>query len=313
MRWILAALLAVFIAGGAAAQPRNVTLVVPFPPGGSADVVARLLAENMRTKGYTIAVENRSGAGGVIGTASVARAPADGSVMLLGQIGSQLLSWALNPNPGYHALNGFEPVALLGFVPTIFVVRDSVPATTLREFVEYARRANPPLAYGSSGPGTSTHITVEMLRSMAGIELTHIPYRGLAPTMQDLLAGQIAAMTGEAPGLLPILGHGARALAVLSPTRSPVVPDVPTTAEAGFPDWVMESWYGLFVPAAVPETTRAALERDVLEVVRQPAMQQALAARGLVGAGPASDFKPRLQQDFAAWPGLIQRLGIRAD
>jgi tripartite-type tricarboxylate transporter receptor subunit TctC len=313
MRWILAALLAVCVAGGAAAQPRNVTLVVPFPPGGSADVVARLLAENMRSKGYTVAVENRSGAGGVIGTASVARAPADGSVMLIGQIGSQLLSWALNPNPGYHALNGFEPVALLGFVPTIFVVRDSIPATNLHEFVEFARRANPTLAYGSSGPGTSTHITVEMFRAMAGIELTHIPYRGLAPAMQDLLGNQIAAMTGEAPGLLPIVGHGARALAVLSPTRSPVVPDVPTTAEAGFPDWVMESWYGLFVPAAVPESTRAALERDVLEVVGQPAMQQALAARGLVGAGPASALRPRLRQDFAAWPGVIQRLGIRAD
>jgi tripartite-type tricarboxylate transporter receptor subunit TctC len=155
MRWILAALLSFGIATGAVAQPRNMTLVVPFPPGGSADVVARMLAENMRGKGYTIAVENRSGAGGVIGTASVARAPADGSVMLIGQIGSQLLSWALNRNPGYHALNGFEPVALLGFVPTIFVVRDSVPARTLAEFVAYARSASPPLAYGSAGPGTS--------------------------------------------------------------------------------------------------------------------------------------------------------------
>ena len=313
MRWILAALLAIGIATGAAAQPRNATMVVPFPPGGSADVVGRLLAETMRSRGYNIAVENRSGAGGVIGTASVARGAADGSVMLVGQIGSQLLSWALNPNPGYHALTGFEPVALLGFVPTIFVVRDSVPARSLAEFVAYARRASPSLAYGSSGPGTSTHITVEMFRAMAGIELTHIPYRGLAPAMQDLLGNQIAAMTGEAPGLLPILGHGARALAVLSPTRSPVVPDVPTTAEAGFPDWVMESWYGLFVPAAVPEATRAALERDVLEVLAQPTMAQALAARGLVGAGPASGFKQRLAQDFAAWPGLIQRLGIRAD
>jgi tripartite-type tricarboxylate transporter receptor subunit TctC len=286
---------------------------VPFPPGGSADVVARLLAENMRSKGYTFAVENRSGAGGVIGTASVARAPADGSVMLIGQIGSHLLSWALNPNPGYHALNGFEPVALLGFVPTIFVVRESIPVRTLAEFVEFARRASPPLAYGSSGPGTSTHITVEMLRAQAGIELTHIPYRGLAPAMQDLLGDRIAAMTGEAPGLLPIVGHGARALAVLSPVRSPVVPDVPTTAEAGYPDWVMESWYGVFVPAAVNEATRAALERDVLEVLRQPAMAQALAARGLVGAGPAAPFRQRLQQDFAAWPDIIRRLGVRPD
>jgi tripartite-type tricarboxylate transporter receptor subunit TctC len=313
MRWILGFFLALGIAFGAAAQPRNVTLVVPFPPGGSADVVARLLAEHMRAKGYVVAVENRSGAGGVIGTAAVARGPADGSVMLIGQIGSHLLSWAVNPNPGYNALTGFEPVALLGFVPTIFVVRSDLPVHNLAEFVEYARRAPEPLAYGSSGPGTSTHITVEMLRSQAGIELTHIPYRGLAPTMQDLLAGRIVAMTGEAPGLLPILGHGARALAVLSPTRSAVVPDVPTTAEAGFPDWVMESWYGIFVPAAVPEPTRAALERDVLEVVRQPAMAQALAGRGLVGAGPASEFRPRLARDFAAWPALIQRLGIRAD
>lgn len=313
MRWILAALLALGIATGAAAQPRNATLVVPFPPGGSADVVARMLAEHMRAKGYAIAVENRSGAGGVIGTASVARAPADGSVMLVGQIGSHLLSWAVNPNPGYHALNGFEPVALLGFVPTIFVVRDSVPARSLAEFVAHARRAPQPLAYGSSGPGTSTHITVEMFRAMAGIELTHIPYRGLAPAMQDLLGDRIAAMTGEAPGLLPILGQGARALAVLSPTRSPVVPDVPTTAEAGYPDWVMESWYGLFVPAAVPEATRAGLERDVLDVLRQPAMAQALAARGLVGAGPASGFRQRLAADFATWPAIIRQLGIRAD
>lgn len=313
MRWVLGLLLAVGIASGATAQPRNITLVVPFPPGGSADVVGRLLAENMRPRGYTVAVENRSGAGGVIGTAVVARGPADGSMMLVGQIGSQLLSWALNPNPGYNALTAFEPVALLGFVPTIFVVRDNLPVRTLQDFVAYARSQPAPLAYGSAGPGTSTHITVEMLRVAAGIELTHIPYRGIAPALQDLVGGRIAAMTGEAPGLLPQIGNGARALAVLSNTRSPVVPDVPTAAEVGYPDWVMESWYGLFVPAAVPEATRAALERDVLEVIGTPAMSQVLAARGLTGAGPASAFRPRLQHDFATWPGIIQRLNIKAD
>jgi tripartite-type tricarboxylate transporter receptor subunit TctC len=313
MRWIIALLLAIGIATGAAAQPRNVTLIVPFPPGGSADVVARLLAENMRSRGYSMAVENRSGAGGTIGTAAAARGAADGSVMLIGQIGSHLLSWALNPNPGYNALTAFEPVALLGFVPTIFVVRENLPIHNLAQLIDYAKRSTAPLNYGSSGPGTSMHITVEMLRVGAALDLTHIPYRGLAPALQDLIAGRIEMMTGEAPGLLPQLGHGARALAVLSPTRSALVPDVPTAAELGFPDWVMESWYGLFVPAAVPEAVRAGLERDVLDVIALPAMTQALHARGLVGAGPASAFRPRLAQDFATWPGIIQRLGIKAD
>ena len=313
MRSILACLFAFCLAHGAVAQTRNATLIVPFPPGGSADVVARLLAENMRSLNYNIAVENRSGAGGVIGTAVVARGAADGNTLLLGQIGSHLMSWALNPNPGYNALTAFQPVALLGFVPTVFVVRQDLPVRTLAEFIAYAKQSPVPLAYGSSGPGTSTHITMEMLRAQAGLELTHIPYRGLAPTIQDLLAGRLAAMTGEGPGLLPQIGHGAHALAVLSRARSPVMPDVPTTAELGFPDWVMESWYGVFVPAAVPEATRATLERDMLEVIRQPAMQQVLAARGLSGAGPASEFRPRLVQDFATWPRLIQQLGIRAD
>lgn len=313
MRWLIALLLAFGITTGAAAQSRNVTLIVPFPPGGSADVVGRLLAENMRPRGYNMAVENRSGAGGTIGTAAAARGATDGSVMLIGQIGSHLLSWALNPNPGYNALTAFEPVVLLGFVPTILVVRDNLPVRNLAELVAYAKRSPTPLNYGSAGPGTSTHITVEMLRVAAGIELNHIPYRGLAPALQDLLAGRTEMMTGEAPGLFPQIGNGVRAMAVLSRTRAPLIPDVPTSAEVGYPDWVMESWYGIFVPAAVPEATRATLERDFLEVIRQPAMARALEARGLTGAGPASGFRPRLAQDFATWPGIIQRLGVKAD
>ena len=312
MRCLLAFVLVLGLAGNAAAQPRNITLVVPFPPGGSADVVARFLAENMRPRGYSIAVENRSGAGGTIGTAYVARAAADGSVMLIGQIGSHMLSWALNPSPGYNALTAFEPVALLGFVPTIFVVRENLPVRTLAEFVDYAKRQPAPLNYGSSGPGTSMHITMEMLRAQGTVPMTHIPYRGLAPAMQDLIAGNTAMMTGEAPGLLPQIGNGMRALAVLGNSRTSLLPDVPTAPELGFPDWTMESWYGVFVPAATPEAPRAALERDVLDVVRGP-MAQTLAARGLVGAGPASEFRPRLQRDFAAWPETIRRLGVRAD
>jgi tripartite-type tricarboxylate transporter receptor subunit TctC len=313
MRWILASLLVAGWVGAATAQTRTLTLVVPFPAGGSADVVARMLAENLRSRGTTAVVENRAGAGGTTGTASVARAPADGGTMLLGTIGSHLLAAASRTGLPYDPATAFEPVALLGFVPTLFVAGPRTGVTTLAEFIDMAERANPPLAYGSAGAGTSTHITVEMLRSFAGLTLTHVPYRGIAPALTDLIAGHIAAMSSEAPAVLPQIANGVRPLAILASRRSALVPEVPTAAELGFPDWTAESWYGLFVPAGVPEPVRAALEREVLEIVRLPHVAERLAASGLTGPAGSAEFRPFLAGEFERWPAAIRRIGVSVE
>lgn len=204
-------------------------------------------------------------------------------------------------------------MALLGFVPALFVAGPYIGVSSLAEFVALAKRAYPPFASGSAGSGTSTHITVEMLKATAGITMVHVPYRGIAPALMDLIAGRIAGMSSEAPAVMAQLANGIRPLAVLARRRSALLPDVLTTAELGYPDWTMESWYGLFVPKGVPEATQAALERDVLEVVRRPEVAERLAASGLVGPAGAAEFRPFLAREFERWPRLIRELRISID
>ena len=234
-------------------------MVVPFAPGGSGDIVARITAQGMsEALGQPIAVENRGGSGGVIGSEAALAAPADGYTIVFHTLSSAVLNAALYRNIPFDTRRAFAPVSLIGLVPNIVVVNPRLPAATLRDLVELLRREPGRRTYASSGPGTITHLSGHMLAEMAGGAMVHVPYRGSGPANADLVAGRVDVMVDTISSTIPFVRNGQmRALAVGSPTRSAALPEVPTAAEAGLPEYQRSNWHALFVAAGTP----AALSR----------------------------------------------------
>lgn len=306
--WCIVSLLLV---GPAAAD--TVKIVVPFAAGGPVDQLARVLASELGPKlDATVIVENRGGAGGALGSEMVARAAPDGSTVLLASLGSQVLSPILKPPTTYDPIKGFEPVMLVGLVPSLLVVSSKLDVSTLKDLIAKAKQEK--LVYGSAGPGTTMNIAVEMFNSAAGIKITHVPYRGAAPAINDLLGGHVATLNADLPVLLPLVQAGSvKPLALFATERSPLLPDLPTTAELGLPSVVMENWYGLFLPAGTPPQVRDKLEKALFAVVETPAIKERFATNGLHGTLGSKAFAARLTKEFAAWPDTIKKLGITAE
>ena len=306
--FILALATGFALASPAAAD--TIKIVVTFAAGGPADMLARLLAQDLQPRlGSTVVVENRGGAGGALANEAVARAAPDGKTLLLGSMGSQVISPALRPPSSYDPKT-FEPLALIGSVPALLVIRPQIPANTLSELIAWAKQGKA-LTYASAGPGTTMNIAGEMLNAAAGIKATHVPYRGAGPAINDLLGGHVDFLIADLPVLLPqVAGNAVRPLALFASERSALVPDVPTAKELGFPDLLMENWYGLFAPAGVPADVQAALEEAVLDVLSLPAVKERLAAGGMLGTQSRAGFRRRLERDFASWGPAIKRLGI---
>jgi tripartite-type tricarboxylate transporter receptor subunit TctC len=300
---------ALLLASPAAAD--TIKIVVTFAAGGPADMLARLVAQDLQPRvGSTVVVENRGGAGGALANEAVARAAPDGRTLLLGSMGSQVISPALRPPTSYDPAKAFEPLVLIGSVPALLVVRPQIPANTLPELVAWAKQGRA-LSYASAGPGTTMNIAGEMLNAAAGIKATHVPYRGAGPAINDLLGGHVDFLIADLPVLLPQVSNNAvRPLALFASERSPLLPDVPTAKELGFPDLLMENWYGLFAPVGAPPDVQATLERAVLEVLSLPAVKERLAAGGMFGTRNRTGFRARLERDFAIWAQEIKRLGI---
>ena len=233
--------------------------------------------------GADVIVEDKGGAGGAIGSETVARAAPDGKTILLASLGSQVISPALRPPHGYDPVKSFEPVMLVGAVPTLLVIGPKSGATTLKELIAKAKGGQA-MAYGSAGPGTTMNIAGELLNAAAGLKVAHVPYRGAAPALSDLMGGQIDMLNADFPVLLPLVNAGkVKALALYGTERSPLLPDVPTTAELGLPDVVMENWYGVFLPAGTPAAVRDKLEKALFEVVAQPDVKERFATQGMHG------------------------------
>jgi len=297
--------------GPAAAD--TVKIVVPFAAGGPVDQLARILASELGPKlDATVIVENRGGAGGALGSEMVARAAPDGNTVLLASLGSQVLSPILKPPTSYDPIKGFEPVMLVGLVPSLLVVSSKLDVPTLKELIAKAKQEK--LVYGSAGPGTTMNIAVEMFNSAAGIKITHVPYRGAAPAINDLLGGHVATLNADLPVLLPLVQAGSvRPLALFATERSPLLPDLPTTAELGLPNVVMENWYGVFLPAGTPAPVRDKLEKALFAVVETPSIKERFAANGMHGTLGSKAFASRLTKEFADWPETIKKLGITAE
>lgn len=281
------------LAGAALAAPaawaqgypaRTVKIINPFPPGSPVDVVARLVAQKLQEAwNQSVIVESKPGAGGTMGAEQVARGPADGYTLLVTSSSTHVIAPALRKTMPYDALKDFTPIALVAHGPTVVVVHPSVPARTLAEFVQYAK-ANPgKVAYASSGPGTILHLTGELFAWRTGSELLHVPYKGAVPASTDLLGGQVQAMFDSISNATPQIKAGKlRGLAVLTPTRSSLIPDVPTAAEAGFTGLDFPAWIGLFAPAGVPRDVVAQTVKALNAAMAQPDTRDKLVQAGLV-------------------------------
>jgi len=291
----------------------QIKLVVPFAAGGPVDLIARTIASGLPARlNAELIIENRGGAGGVIGTELVAKAAPDGRTLLQASLGSHVLSAALRPQLSYDPIKSFTPIVFVGVVPSLLVVSAQSKIGSLADLLAEAKRKT--LSYGSAGPGTTMNIAAELFNSVTGIKTTHIPYRGAGPALNDLLGGHLDIIIADTPVLLPLVNTNAvRPLALFAAERSPLIPDVATTAQLGYPDVVMENWYGVLGPAGLAPPMRATLEKAILEVLATPDIKERLAAGGLQGARDSEGFKTRLASDVAYWGPAVKKLGISAE
>ncbi|HSV21279.1 MAG TPA: tripartite tricarboxylate transporter substrate binding protein [Casimicrobiaceae bacterium] len=271
---------------------RPIHLIVPFAAGGGNDTVARLVGQGLTAElGQPVVIDNRPGAGGVVGAEAAAHAAPDGYTLFLGGVGSHAINPSLHEHLGYDPVKDFTPISLIASAPLVLVVHPSVPATSVHELVALAKAKPGALNYASNGNGSSSHLAAAMFASMTGVDLVHVPYKGLAPALGDLLSGQVQLMFSSVVAILPHVKAGKlRALAVSSKERLSLLPDLPTVSEAGVPNYQTSSWYGILAPAGTPPDAVARLNAAIVKVVAQPHVRQALAQEGAdpVGSTPAA-------------------------
>ena len=295
---------------------KSLRMIIHFPPGGPTDFVGRAMAQKL-SEGWKqqIIVENRPGAGGIIGIESVLRAAPDGHTLLFGTSGSLALAPAVNSKLPYDVFRDLAPITLVVINPQILAVHPSLPARNVTELVKLAKSKPGEINYGSVGPGSPQHLGMELLKSMAGVNLIHIPYKGTAPALTDLISGQISAMFNSMPSVLPHVKSGRlRGIAVGSAKRSAAAPDIPTVAEAGYKGYQYVTWYALLAPAATPKDVIAKINADSVRVLSQPDMVQRFASQG---AEPAPGTPEELAQFWRAehegWKKVIKTANIKLD
>jgi tripartite-type tricarboxylate transporter receptor subunit TctC len=313
------ALLAAFMSAGvraADAYPtRPVRLVVPFPPGGPADFFGRSLGSFLnRQLGQPIVVDNRGGLGGIVGTENVAKSAPDGYSLLIASPGSIVIAPAIQTKMPYDTFRDLAPITLVVSVPEAVVAVPKLGVKTLAEFVAYSKAHAGQLNMASTGSGSMPHLAGELLKREAGIDALHVPYRGAAPAVNDLLAGQVEWMFADLPVLMPHIKSGALIpLALGSTERSASLPDLPTTAEAGYPKVLADNWYGLFAPAATPPDILKKLHDATLAALQEPDLQAVLAKQGAVAAKPMTQeaFTSFVKSEGEKWGGLAVAVGAK--
>jgi tripartite-type tricarboxylate transporter receptor subunit TctC len=316
---LTAALLLTFAASVVAQDypARPIRIVVPFPPGAGTDIVARAIAQSLSEAWkQSLVVDNRPGAGGTIAGEMVAKGNADGYTLLLGNVSTLAIAKALNPRLAYDPLRDFAPITLITTSENVLVVHPSVPAKSTRELIAHAK-ANPrKLNYGSSGNGTTSHLGGAMFAHAAGIEMAHVPYKGSAPMLTDLLAGQLQLAFSSVPTALPHIRSGRlRALAVTRLQRSATLPELPTVEEAaGLKGFEISLWQGIVAPAAVPRAIVAKLNQQIAESLREPGLKGRLTAQGLDAVGNTPEqFAAYMRAETAKWTQVVKATGARID
>ncbi|MGE0799831.1 MAG: Bug family tripartite tricarboxylate transporter substrate binding protein [Lautropia sp.] len=320
-RMVAAGLAALALLCGAGVRAESypdkaVRFIVPFPPGGGADIVARLLARKLAERwGQQVVVDNRAGAGGVIGTDLAAAATPDGYTMLLGTLGTLSVNPHLYGEMKVDPARDFAPVTQLVNVQFALLANPAFPPNTVGELIALARAKPGTINYSSSGSGGGPHLAAELFNSLAGVSTVHVPYKGSGPGMQDLLAGQVSMTFDSLVQALPQVRAGKlKALAVLGTERARLLPSIPTMAEAGVPGYSFTNWFGLVVPKATPPALVARLHADVVAVMRHPEVREQFAEMGadVVGNSPQA-FGEVIANDSQKWARLIRQAGIRAN
>ena len=307
--------IAAFAAMPAAAQNypgRQIELVVPFVAGGTTDNIARLMAQRFSDSwGQTVVVNNRAGGGSTIGTNAVAKAPPDGHTLLVTTIGFAINA-GLQKLP-YDPIGDFTPVTELASLPLVLVVHASLPVTNLQEFIALAKSKAGGWDYASSGTGTSPHLAAEMFKSMAGIELVHVPFKGNAEAMNSLMGGHVKIYFALVPAVLQHIKAGTlRAIAVTTEERLPYLPDVSTIAELGFPGYEISSWQGVFAPAGTPKDVVAKINGELVRMLNVPDVRRRISQEGADPIGSTPDaFANRVKNEITKWTKVIKTSGIQ--
>jgi len=293
-----------------------ITLIVPFPPGGSTTVMARNVADKMAAAlGQSIVVENRAGAGGTIGTRSAAKAAPDGYTILLSYTGTFSIAPAAYANPGYDPRKDFAPIGMIGAAPNLLVITPSLPVKSMAELIKYAKAQTSPMQYGSPGVGTVNHLAGEMLAKEIGAPLLHIPYKGNGPALGDLIGGHIPMMFMPIPAAIGNVKAGTlRALAVSSPKRSSVLPDLPTFAEAGLPSFDVALRYGLVAPAGTPRPIIDRLNKELNAAIASDEVQKRLATEGADALpGTPEAYAADIDKEETKWGALVRKLKLKVE
>jgi tripartite-type tricarboxylate transporter receptor subunit TctC len=313
---VLLALCCFAVATGASAQTwptKPLHWISPWAPGGGNDVLSRsIAAEISKTLGQPVVVENRPGASGVIGTDLVAKAPPDGYMLTLGAPATHATAPSMYPNLPYDPVRDFTPITLVGTVASVLVVHPSVPANTVAELIAYLK-ANPgKVNYSSVGNGSMQHLSAELFKQYAGVDIVHVPYKGTSPALVDLTAGRIQLAFETMPAVLPLVRSGQlKAIAVTTPNRSNLMPEIPTLDEAGLKGFDATIWYGVFGPAGMPREVTGKLSQAIVSALRTPELAKRLADLGAdVSAGTPAELGDFLREQVAKWTTFIKQRGI---
>ncbi len=314
---VVAAMLLICATAGAQPFPsKALRMVIHFPPGGPTDFVGRALAQKLAENWkQQIIVDNRPGAGGVIGIETVLRAPPDGHTLLFGTSGSLALAPALNPKLPYNVFTDLAPITLVVINPQILVVHPSLPVHTVRDLIRLAKSKPGQINYASVGPGSPNHMGMELLKSLTGISMLHIPYKGTAPAVTDLIAGQVSLLFNSMPSVLPHVRSGRlRGIAVGSAKRSPAVPDMPTVAESGVKDFQYVTWYALLASVATPREIISKINADAVQALSHPEMAARFASQGAEPApGAPAALASFMRDEHEAWKKVIRTANIKLE
>jgi tripartite-type tricarboxylate transporter receptor subunit TctC len=316
-RLMAAAMACAAIGGWAQPYPaKPIRIIVPFPAGGTADIMARVVGQKMtETWGQQVLIDNRSGAGGNIAADLAAKSAPDGYTLFLCTVGTHAVHQTLYEKLPFDPIKDFSAVAYIAGVPNVVVVHPSIPVKSVKELIGFIKARPGRINFGSSGTGSSVHMSGEMLKVMAGLDMTHIPYKGNPQAVTDLMAGQIELMITNMPSVIPYIQSGRlRALAVTTKARSPALPDLPTMEEAGLPGYESSAWFGLLSPAAVPRDIVSKLNAEVMRIVGLEDVKRNLASQGAYPLAMTPDeFGAFMKAETAKWAKIVKASGARAD